>query len=450
LPAHFWDYDVGIFDQSMDRPLVICKEDYMLAIVFLVIVFLVCLNVPIAVSVASASLFYLLAEDIPLSVIPQQMFQIVDSFPFLAFPMFMLVGSLMNSGGMSRRIFDFAESIVGHLRGGLAHVNVVASLIFSGMSGSAISDAGGLGSIEIEAMTERGYEAGFAVAITSASSTIGPIVPPSVPVIIYAMAFDASIGRLFLGGFLLMTVSLMVMIYFYSFKKSFPKGSKPSLKNILHTLKKSALAMLTPVVLLGGMFSGIFTPTEAAVVAVLWAMFLGLIVHRELKLNHLPEIFLDVFVRMGVVLFLLATVGIFTWILTRENVPELLLNFIASAEISAPVFLMIANIILLFMGMVTTVTPSIILLAPIFYPIIVKLGIDPAHFGIVVILNLMIGNLTPPVGPVLFVVSTIGKIPFLKAFKHTLPFILPLLIVLILITYIPQIVLFIPNLFMSK
>jgi tripartite ATP-independent transporter DctM subunit len=437
----------------MDRPLVICKEDYMLAIVFLVIVFLVCLNVPIAVSVASASLFYLLAEDIPLSVIPQQMFQIVDSFPFLAFPMFMLVGSLMNSGGMSRRIFDFAESIVGHLRGGLAHVNVVASLIFSGMSGSAISDAGGLGSIEIEAMTERGYEAGFAVAITSASSTIGPIVPPSVPVIIYAMAFDASIGRLFLGGFLpgiLMTVSLMVMIYFYSFKKSFPKGSKPSLKNILHTLKKSALAMLTPVVLLGGMFSGIFTPTEAAVVAVLWAMFLGLIVHRELKLNHLPEIFLDVFVRMGVVLFLLATVGIFTWILTRENVPELLLNFIASAEISAPVFLMIANIILLFMGMVTTVTPSIILLAPIFYPIIVKLGIDPAHFGIVVILNLMIGNLTPPVGPVLFVVSTIGKIPFLKAFKHTLPFILPLLIVLILITYIPQIVLFIPNLFMSK
>ena len=208
--------------------------------------------------------------------------------------------------------------------------------------------------------------------------------------------------------------------------------------------------MLTPVVLLGGMFSGIFTPTEAAVVAVLWAMLFGLIVHRELKLNHLPGIFLDVFVRMGVVLFLLATVGIFTWILTRENVPELLLNFISSAEISAPVFLMIANIILLFMGMVTTVTPSIILLAPIFYPVIVKLGIDPAHFGIVVILNLMIGNLTPPVGPVLFVVSTIGKVPFFQAFKHTLPFILPLLVVLLLITYIPQIVLFIPNLLMSK
>ena len=359
----------------------------------------------------------------------------------------------MNTGGMSRRIFDFAESVVGHLRGGLAHVNVVASLLFSGMSGSAISDAGGLGSIEIEAMTERGYEAGFAVAVTAASSTIGPIVPPSVPVIIYAMAFDASIGRLFLGGFLpgfLMTVALMVMIYFYSLKKDFPKGLKPSLKNILQTLKNSALAMLTPVVLLGGMFTGIFTPTEAAVVAVLWAMFIGFIVHRELKLNHLPEIFLDVFVRMGVVLFLLSSVGIFTWILSRENIPELLLNFVASAEISAPVFLILANIILLFMGMITTVTPSIILLAPIFYPIIVKLGIDPVHFGIVVILNLMIGNLTPPVGPVLFVVSTIGKVPFFTAFRHTLPFIVPLLIVLLLITYIPQIVLFLPNLLMSK
>jgi tripartite ATP-independent transporter DctM subunit len=267
------------------------------------------------------------------------------------------------------------------------------------------------------------------------------------------MAFDASIGRLFLGGFLpglLMTVALMVMIYFYALKKQFPKGSKLSIRNVFVTLKNSALAMLTPVVLLGGMFSGIFTPTEAAVVAVLWAMFLGLIVSRELKLSHLPEIFLVVFVRMGVVLFLLAAVGIFTWILTRENVPELLLNFITQAEISAPVFLMIANITLLFMGMITTVTPSIFLLAPIFYPIIVKLGIDPAHFGIVVILNLMIGNLTPPVGPVLFVVSTIGKVPFFTAFRHTLPFILPLLIVLVLITYIPQIVLFIPNLFMSK
>ena len=425
----------------------------MLLFVFIIIVILVCLNVPIAVSVASASLIYILAEDLPLSVIPQQMFQIVDSFPFLAFPMFMLVGSLMNTGGMSRRIFDFAESIVGHLRGGIAHVNVVASLIFSGMSGSAISDAGGLGSIEIEAMTERGYEPEFAVAITAASSTIGPIVPPSVPVIIYAMAFDASIGRLFLGGFLpglLMTVALMIMVYFYALKKEFPKGAKLSINNVLITLKNSVLAMLTPVVLLGGMFSGIFTPTEAAVVAVLWAMFLGLFVHRELKLNHLPEIFLVVFVRMGVVLFLLATVGIFTWILTRENVPELLLNFISSAEISAPVFLMIANITLLFMGMITTVTPSIFLLAPIFYPIILKLGIDPVHFGIVVILNLMIGNLTPPVGPVLFVVSTIGKVPFFRAFRHTLPFIFPLLIVLLLITYIPQIVLFIPNLFMSK
>jgi len=423
-----------------------------IAITFLIIIVLVLLNVPIGISIAIASFIYLVTEGISFAVVPQQMFEIVDSFPFLAFPMFMLVGSLMNAGGTSRRIFDFAESFVGHLRGGLAHVNVVASLIFSGMSGSAISDAGGLGAIEIEAMTERGYDNDFAVAITAASSTIGPIVPPSVPVIIYAMAFDASIGRLFLGGFLpgfLMAIALMIMVFFYARKKNYYRAAFPPAKKIFITFYRSVLALLTPVILLGGMFSGVFTPTEAAVVAVLWALFLGFLVYKELGLNHLPKIFLEVLVRTGVVLFLLATVGIFTWILTRENIPEVLLGFITSANITPAVFLLIANIILLLMGMVTTVTPSIILLSPIFLPIINTLGIDPVHFGIVVILNLMIGNLTPPVGPVLFVVSTIGKVPFQRAFKYTLPFILPLLVVLVLITYVPEIVLFIPNLFMK-
>ena len=423
-----------------------------IAITFLIIIVLVLLNVPIGISIAIASFIYLVTEGISFTVVPQQMFEIVDSFPFLAFPMFMLVGSLMNAGGTSRRIFDFAESFVGHLRGGLAHVNVVASLIFSGMSGSAISDAGGLGAIEIEAMTERGYDNDFAVAITAASSTIGPIVPPSVPVIIYAMAFDASVGRLFLGGFLpgfLMAIALMIMVFLYARRRNYYRSPFPPLKKILVNFYRSLLALLTPVILLGGMFSGVFTPTEAAVVAVLWALFLGFLVYKELGLNHLPRIFLEVLVRTGVVLFLLATVGIFTWILTRENIPELLLGFITSANITPAVFLLIANIILLLMGMVTTVTPSIILLSPIFLPIINKLGIDPVHFGIVVILNLMIGNLTPPVGPVLFVVSTIGKVPFQRAFKHTLPFIVPLLVVLVLITYVPRIVLFIPDLFMK-
>lgn len=422
-----------------------------ISITFLIIVVLVLLNVPIGISIAIASFIYLLTEGISLAIVPQQMFEIVDSFPFLAFPMFMLVGSLMNAGGTSRRIFDFAESCVGHLRGGLAHVNVVASLIFSGMSGSAISDAGGLGAIEIEAMTERGYDNDFAVAITAASSTIGPIIPPSVPVIIYAMAFDASIGRLFLGGFLpgfLMAIALMVMVFIYARKRDYYRSPFPPFRGIFVAFYRSLLALLTPVILLGGMFSGVFTPTEAAVVAVLWALFLGFVVYRELGFKQLPRIFLEVLVRTGVVLFLLATVGIFTWILTRENVPELLLGFITSANITPAVFLLIANIILLLMGMVTTVTPSIILLSPIFLPIINKLGIDPVHFGIVVILNLMIGNLTPPVGPVLFVVSTIGKVPFQRAFRHTLPFIVPLLVVLVLITYIPRIVLFVPNLFM--
>jgi len=423
-----------------------------IGIVFAIIVILVILNAPISVAIAVASLFYLMVEKIPLAIVPQQMIQIVNSFPFLAFPTFMLVGLLMNAGGTSKRIFDFAESLVGHLRGGLAHVNVFASLIFSGMSGSAIADAGGLGAIEIKAMTERGYDREFAVAITAASSTIGPIVPPSVPVIIYAMAFNASIGKLFLGGFIpgvLMAVSLMIMVFFYSKRKNYPRAPFPSFKRILKNFYKSFLALLTPVILLGGIFSGVFTPTEAAAVAVLWALFLGFVAYKELKWRDIPRIFIEVVIRIGVVLFLLATVGIFTWILTRENIPQLLLSFITSAHISPLVFLLIANIVLLLMGMVTTVTPSIILLSPIFLPIIDKLGIDPVHFGVIVVLNLMIGNLTPPVGPVLYVVSTMGGISFQKAFRVTLPFIIPLLAVLFLITYIPGIVMFIPNLVMK-
>ena len=424
----------------------------MITVVICLIVLLVLLNVPISVSIALASFVYLLVEGIPLIVVPQQMFTIVDSFPFLAFPTFILVGLLMNAGGTSRRIFDFAESLVGHLSGGLGHVNVIASLIFSGMSGSAIADAGGLGVIEIESMTERGYDIDFSVAITAASSTIGPIIPPSVPVIIYAMAFDASVGRLFLGGFIpgfMMAAALMIMVHLYTRKRNYPRLPFPLLKHILRTFLRAFLPLLTPVILLGGMFSGVFTPTEAAAAAVLWALFLGLVAYRELKWTDLATIFLHVVVEIGVVLFLLASVGVFTWILTRENIPQLLLGFIVSTNITAPVFLLIANIILLLMGMVTTITPSIILLAPIFQPVIQRLGIDPVHFGIVVILNLMIGNLTPPVGPVLYVVSTIGKISFERAFRSTAPFILPLLIVLFLITYIPSLVLWVPNLLMK-
>lgn len=419
---------------------------------FAIIVMLAVLNVPISISVATGSLVYLIANGIPLAVIPQQMFQIVNSFPFLAFPMFMLVGLLMNVGGTTERIFDLAECFVGHLRGGLAHVNVIASLIFSGMSGSAIADAGGLGAIEIKAMRERGYDTEFAVAITAASSTIGPIVPPSVPVIIYAMAFNASVGKLFLAGFIpgaMMAAALMIMVFFYAKKKNYSVGILPTVKKLLKNFCRSFPALLTPVILLGGIFSGIFTPTEAAVAAVLWALFLGFITYKELKLNHLPKLFFEVVVRIGVVLFLLATVGIFTWIVTRENIPQVLLHFITSAHITPPIFLMIANIVFLLMGMVTTVTPSIILLSPVFLPIIQQLGIDPVHFGVIAVLNLMIGNLTPPVAPVLFVISTMGEIPFLRAFKYTFPFIIPLLTVLILITYIPSIVMFVPNLVMK-
>jgi len=426
----------------------------MFTIILILLVILVLLNVPLAVSVGLVSLIYLWPEGIPLLIIPQQMSQSVDSFPFLAFPMFVLVGLLMNSGGISKRIFDFANCLVGHLQGGLGHVNVLASVIFSGMSGNVIADAGGLGVIEIEAMRKEGYDDEFSAAITAASSTMGPIIPPSVPMVIYAMAFEASIGALFLGGVipgLIMGFTLMVTVFLVARKRNYPRRDRRAdFIEIWRTFKKAFFPLLTPVILLGGIFSGVFTPTEAAAAAVVYSAFLGFFIYKELKPSDIPKICVRVLINLGTVLFILATVSVFTWILSREKVPELLINFIIKQDISPAQFLIVSNVILLILGCFTTITPSIILLGPIFFPLINTLGIHPVHFGVVMVLNLMIGALTPPVGPVLYVISDIVKLPFLQIFIAALPFIIPLLITLILITFIPQLVMFLPNLIMGR
>ncbi|MCL6614829.1 MAG: TRAP transporter large permease [Firmicutes bacterium] len=421
----------------------------MFTLILVGLLVLVLLNVPLAVAIGLASMAYLWKEGIPFSIVAQQMLQSVDSFPFLAFPMFVLVGLLMNSGGISRRIFNFANVLVGHLHGGLGHVNVLASIIFAGMSGNAIADAGGLGVIEIKAMRDEGYDDDFSAAITAASSTIGPIIPPSIPMVIYAMAFEASIGSLFLGGIipgLLMGLTLMITVYFIARKRNYPKQERrATAKEFWTALKGGFLPLLTPVILLGGIFSGIFTPTEAAAVAVVYSIILGGLVNKELKLREIPEMAKSVLLNLGTVLFILATVSVFTWILSREKVPDLLVGFISKANLSPNMFLLIANVILLILGCFTTITPAIILLGPIFLPIITTLGIDPVHFGVVMVLNLMIGALTPPVGPVVYVVADIVKLPFFRVFRATVPFLVPLLVTLVLITFFPQLVLFIPN-----
>jgi len=422
----------------------------MFTTILILLVVLVLLNVPLAVSVGIVSLIYLWQQGVPLLIIPKLMLESVDSFPFLAFPLFVLMGLLMNSGGISKRIFNFANCLVGHLRGGLGHVNIFASVIFSGMSGNVIADAGGLGVIEIEAMRNEGYDDGFSAGITAASATIGPIIPPSIPMVIYAMSFEASVGALFIGGIipgLIMGVTLMITVFLLAARRDYPKREHiAGLSELWRSFKQAFFPILTPVILLGGIFSGIFTPTEAAAIAVMYAVILGFIVFRELSFSDVPALCVQVLKNLGTVLFILATVSVFTWILSRERVPEQLINLIIKRDITPAQFLIISNIILLVLGCFTTITPSIILLGPIFYPLIQTLGINPVHFGVVMVLNLMIGALTPPVGPVLYVISDIAGLPFFRVFKAALPFIIPLFITLVLITFVPQVVMFLPKL----
>ncbi|MBA7511401.1 Sialic acid TRAP transporter large permease protein SiaM [subsurface metagenome] len=424
--------------------------------VFLILVIaivLMLINMPIAFAIAISSTFYFIFEGKSLMIIPQAMTGAVDSFPLLAIPLFMLVGLVMNMSGVTKRIFNFATSLVGHFPGGLGHVNVVASIIFAGMSGSATADAAGLGTIEIEAMKEDGFDAEFSAAVTAASSTIGPIIPPSMPMIIYGTILGVSVGRLFLGGFipgLLMGLSLMILIYFISVKRKYPVHKKSTINEIFKYFFQAILPLMTPVILIGGIVFGIFTPTEAAGVAAIYAIFLGIIIYHELTLKHIIEICVEVALVTGTTLFILATAFLFVWIITINHVPETILNFIQSINLSKIAFLFIINIFLLFVGTLTTVMPAVILFGPILAPVILGMGIDPVHFGVIFVLNLMIGLLTPPVGPVLFVMSNITGLPFERIAKACFPFIIPLVVVLLLITYVPAFVLWLPNLLMGS
>lgn len=413
---------------------------------------LMLLNMPIAFSIAISSTVYFIFEGKSLLIIPQAMTGAIDSFPLLAIPLFMLVGLVMNMSGVTKRIFNLASSLVGHIPGGLGHVNVIASIIFAGMSGSATADAAGLGTIEIKAMKDEGFDAEFSAAVTAASSTIGPIIPPSMPMIIYGTILGVSVGRLFLGGLipgLLMGLSLMILIYFISLKRKYPVHDKSTIKEIVKYFIQAIFPLMTPIILIGGIVFGIFTPTEAAGVAAIYAIFLGGVIYRELTLKHIFDTCVEVALITGTTLFILSTAFLFVWIITINHIPETILNLIQSLNLSKFAFLLIINLFLLFVGALTTVTPAVILFGPILAPVILGMGIDPVHFGVIFVLNLMIGLLTPPVGPVLFIMSNITGLPFERIAKACFPFIIPLVIVLLLITYVPAFVLWLPNLLMG-
>lgn len=408
-------------------------------------------GVPVAIAMAGASLIYVMAtKTIPDFVVIHRMYGGVDSFPLLAVPFFILAGNLMNSAGITNRIYNFALAAVGWLKGGLGHVNVVGSMIFAGMSGTAIADAAGLGTIEIKAMKDHGYSTEFAVGVTAASSTVGPIIPPSLPFVIYGMMAGVSIGQLFLAGVvpgLVMAIAMMAMVTWYAHMRGYRRDAVFSLPKLGRTFMHALLAMLTPVILVGGMTMGVFTPTEGAIVASLYALFLGLVWYRTLSWRMLVKITMETIETTAVVLFIVASASIFGWLLTVTRVTDMVAQAVLGLTTNPYMFLLLANGLLLFVGLFLETVAAITLLVPILIPICQKLGIDLVHFGIIMVLNLMIGLLTPPVGTVLYVLSRISKLTFERTVAAVAPWILPLLATLALVTYVPALVLWLPKQF---
>lgn len=420
-----------------------------MAIILFLFLILLFTGLPLYVNLGLTSfLFVFINGFVPITVI-QKVTMAANSFTLLAAPFFIIMGNIMNTSGVTKRMFNFANVLVGDRAGGLGHANILASVLFAGMSGTAVADAAGLGAIEIQAMRDAGFDDDFSCAVTAASSVIGPIIPPSLPMVILAVSAEASIGRLFLGGIipgLLMAVSMMIYVSYIAHKRSYPKNPKASLREIWIAFKSAFLALLAPVILFFGIFSGIFTPTEAAVVAALYSLILGLFIYKEISFSELPAIIMKTIETNGVVLALVMTASIFGWVLSVSQFPQTLSMFLLNLTQSRVLIILIINALLLFVGMFMEGTAAILILTPILIPVLTSVGLDMTQACLIMILNLMIGVVTPPLGIVLFVVSNVAKVSFERVTKATLPFLIPLLSVLMIVSFIPAVTTFIPNL----
>ena len=421
--------------------------------VFALLVGLMLAGIPIAVAMGLTAIAIMIAMggfDL-LVIFAQRFYSPVTSFPLLAVPFFILAGNLMNAGGLTHRIFSVALLIVGRMPGGLGHVNVVGSMIFSGMSGSAVADAAGLGVIEINHMKKAGYSPPFAATITAVSSVIGPIIPPSVPLVIYGSLAQVSIGALFLAGVLpgvLMGIALMIVIFFVARARNLPVSpGRPPFLETSRIVVTALPALVMPLVIVGSMMIGWATPTEAAVVASIYAFLLGAIVYRDLDWRQVPGVFLESAKQTAQVFFIIATAGAFGWVLVQQQIPNAIIASVLEFSNTPWVILLLINIVLLILGMFIEGLAIIILVYPILVPLALKIGIDPVHFGMVVVLNIMIGLVTPPVGLCLFIVSQISGATIPQILKELWPYLIALLAVLALVTYVPAISLFLPRLF---
>jgi TRAP-type C4-dicarboxylate transport system permease large subunit len=465
----------------------------MLKIIFL---FLLSGGLPVAMAMAAASLIYLLfVPSSPPFVVVHRMVSGIDSFPLLAVPFFILAGNLMNTAGITHRIYSYALALVGWLKGGLGHVNVVGSVVFAGMSGTAIADAAGLGTIEVKAMTDHGYDPEFAVGVTAASATLGPIIPPSLPFVIYGMMANVSVGSLFLAGILpgvFMALLMMLTVAYFAHKNGWGGDVKfdwpKLLKALMETLVviawplviwllvtevgthaqltvlvglvllfvadkafnfQAVLPIMTPVLLIGGMTTGVFTPTEGAIAACVWALILGFLWYRTLNFKLFVKICLDTVETTATVLFIVAAASIFGWLLTATGVTAAIGQWVLGVTDQPWQFLLLANLLMLFVGCFLEPTAAITILVPILIPICQQLGIDLVHFGLIMVLNLMIGLLHPPMGMVLFVLARVANLSVERTTMAILPWLVPLIGSLILITYVPSISLWLPRLMAS-
>ncbi|ANL13299.1 MULTISPECIES: TRAP transporter large permease [unclassified Rhizobium] len=452
---------------------------------------LMLVGVPVAISMAVASVLYIVLYGVaPDIIVAQRMIAGVESFPLLAVPFFILAGNLMNSAGVTGRIYSFAVALVGWMKGGLAQVNIIGSVIFSGMSGTALADAAGIGTIEIKAMKDHGYPVEAAVGVTAASATLGPIFPPSLPFVIYGMMANVSIGALFMAGILpgvVMTLLMMITVAAFAYRKRWGSDAPFNVRELLsagmeilvvlmvpvaiYLMMRAGLSMnaaagiallvllaldwyfgfsavmalMTPVILIGGMTMGWFTPTEAAVAAVLWSLFLGLVRYRTMTLSTLAKASFDTIETTASVLFIVTAASVFAWLLTVSQAAQLLSDAILSIADNKWVFLILVNLLMLFVGCFLDTIAAITILVPILLPIVAKFGIDPVQFGLIMTLNLMIGLLHPPLGMVLFVLSRVAKLSVERTTMAIVPWLVPLFLALILITFIPAVSLWLPQ-----
>ena len=423
----------------------------MTTLLFLSFLVALLVGVPVVVALGGASLLYVwLQGDLPLLVVVHRMVNGIDSFPLLAVPFFIMTGNLMNSAGITDRIFNFAIASIGWARGGLGHVNVFASVIFAGMSGTAVADAGGLGTIEIKAMRDNKYPDDFAIGITAASSVIGPIIPPSLPLVIYGVMANTSIGQLFAAGILpglLIAVVLFIWVAIEARVKGYPRDAHFTWIRLARTTWRAILPLMTPVILIGGMKSGILTPTEAAIAATAYALVLGLIVYRSLGWNRLVRVSMETIETTSIVLVIVAGASIFGWLITTTRISEEVAAAVLSITENRAMVLLLVNLVLLVVGCFMETIAAITILVPVLLPLITKVGVDPVHFGIIMTLNLVIGLLTPPVGMVLYILARIADRSFEYVTRAVLPFLVPLFIALGIVTYWPGFVLWLPTVF---